>query len=1047
MKIKRVEIQAFRAYDKVENGTFDFKRNEDGEYADFISLYAPNGFGKTSFYDAVEYSYTKNIDRFLKKDKLNQESAKSEKNINNADKQFILRNRYSDSSLSSYVKLLTSNSDTSIVRDIPLPRKGTADFKFDEKETENKYFREVILSQDWISGFLKEEKPEDRYKIFIEYFGDTELDKYYNVLSQLISLNDKEIKNLTSNLKGIQLELKFEGDKDVLFKVNEKINSLNENVKFFNIIDSQSSETDILNLTNDISERLNNIEFEITKNQNVISELDSLIIGTDDFVSFKQFTENIKNLNKSIERQSLLVSFKKKFDDLARKRTERNSIQDYAKRLTSEKERKEKILNLFGKYNEVENLRKNKDKEIKVAILSQESLNKEMSSQKIRQSELEIQISTSQSQINDINKIVTDLPEIKERILNTESSVLELKKNLEVKKVDLSKKSNLIKPTEDYINDLKSALSNLSNDIYPSEFDINFVKYSELLKKIDDLKSKLNEENGNLLLIKNEIIEQEKFQAELDNFISKGLSIINDQKTDSCPLCNHDYESYNILADKVANNKLLSQRTNQLLNRRNEVENIINNISEEQKKIIGKLTETIKKDISDSELKLHDFKIQALDIRKSITELENEIDKESNTLSNHRNLISNKSVEEYGEWAKDHLKKLSADFKSYQLDLTSINDKLKTNQEQYKIISQKIELFAKDKKLFEDNNALNEVRGFFLENYPNLEIDSKYINIDLKSLSDSLKEYSIKLDELKGDIKVNENDLISISEDSVKKELEELSNSIMTLSRVIENYKSHSDKYIDLNVNEIKEEVFLDKINDIKKSKEDKLSDYQNERRELSLLYQLKDNVLPYLKFEGSKRKESEIKIRIKLLKDKVGKSLSEEIKKVSEHIEKQIKSFFYEELINDLYKRIDPHPEYKKVKFIPDFKDSKPKLNVCVYKNNEESDFIIPNLYFSQAQLNILSLCIFLAKALNAKDDRDNAIDCIFVDDPIQSMDSINILSTIDLLRSIVVNQKKQIILSTHDENFHNLLKKKIPSDLFKSKFMELETFGKVRG
>lgn len=102
--------------------------------------------------------------------------------------------------------------------------------------------------------------------------------------------------------------------------------------------------------------------------------------------------------------------------------------------------------------------------------------------------------------------------------------------------------------------------------------------------------------------------------------------------------------------------------------------------------------------------------------------------------------------------------------------------------------------------------------------------------------------------------------------------------------------------------------------------------------------------------------------------------------------------------------------------------------------------------MYFSTAQLNILSLSIFLAKALNAKDDKRIPIECIFIDDPIQSMDSINILSTIDLLRSIVVNHKKQIILSTHDENFHNLLKKKMPSNLFNSKFMELETFGKVK-
>lgn len=146
---------------------------------------------------------------------------------------------------------------------------------------------------------------------------------------------------------------------------------------------------------------------------------------------------------------------------------------------------------------------------------------------------------------------------------------------------------------------------------------------------------------------------------------------------------------------------------------------------------------------------------------------------------------------------------------------------------------------------------------------------------------------------------------------------------------------------------------------------------------------------------------------------------------------------FLYKIPLRDFFLILDT-----KVKFIPDFKDAKPKLNVCVSVNNNTYDFIIPNLYFSQAQLNFLSLCVFLAKALNAEDDSGNSIDCIFVDDPIQSMDSINILSTIDLFRNIVVNEEKQIIFSTHDENVHNLLKKKMPPTLFKSKFMELESF-----
>jgi exonuclease SbcC len=90
MKFKKVEIQAFRAYNEVGDGTFDFNIG-NGQNADLVGIYAPNGFGKTSFYDAVEWGITKNIHRLLKKHKFNIEHAKSERNINGKTKQYILR--------------------------------------------------------------------------------------------------------------------------------------------------------------------------------------------------------------------------------------------------------------------------------------------------------------------------------------------------------------------------------------------------------------------------------------------------------------------------------------------------------------------------------------------------------------------------------------------------------------------------------------------------------------------------------------------------------------------------------------------------------------------------------------------------------------------------------------------------------------------------------------------------------------------------------------------------------------------------------------------
>ena len=171
---------------------------------------------------------------------------------------------------------------------------------------------------------------------------------------------------------------------------------------------------------------------------------------------------------------------------------------------------------------------------------------------------------------------------------------------------------------------------------------------------------------------------------------------------------------------------------------------------------------------------------------------------------------------------------------------------------------------------------------------------------------------------------------------------------------------------------------------------------------------------------------------------------LSEELEFIFESLKERIAEFFYTDLINSIYSKIDPHPSFKKVRFIPNFEESeRPKLDIV--SEDDSGDIISPSLYFSAAQLNILSLSVFLAKALHVKDDKGVPLDVILIDDPVQSMDSINVLAMIDLLRNISVNFDKQIIISTHDENFFNLLKRKIPSEFLGSKFLTLESFGVV--
>ena len=168
------------------------------------------------------------------------------------------------------------------------------------------------------------------------------------------------------------------------------------------------------------------------------------------------------------------------------------------------------------------------------------------------------------------------------------------------------------------------------------------------------------------------------------------------------------------------------------------------------------------------------------------------------------------------------------------------------------------------------------------------------------------------------------------------------------------------------------------------------------------------------------------------------------EMENLKKYLDEFVLSYFQSDLINFLYNTIDPHPSYKKVRFKCDFKQKKPRLLVIMESVRDNGDKIVPNLYLSTAQINILSFCIFMAKAMFAKTDKGKAIDCIFVDDPIQALDDINILSMIDLLRNVAFTLNKQVVITTHDLNFFNLLQKKMPQDKFNSCYLQLKERGK---
>jgi DNA repair protein SbcC/Rad50 len=256
----------------------------------------------------------------------------------------------------------------------------------------------------------------------------------------------------------------------------------------------------------------------------------------------------------------------------------------------------------------------------------------------------------------------------------------------------------------------------------------------------------------------------------------------------------------------------------------------------------------------------------------------------------------------------------------------------------------------------------------------------------------------------------------------------------------LETYRDFLKSKLDIMVLDLNKKDLSNLIEEREKQYKMEIEKIKQLKTEYTKLEKFTVNLLPYLQTENAKIEIKKKGEELIFLDKEVSPLLENEKKNTRRFLEKKVQSFFYTVLINKIYNKIDPHPDFKSVEIKANFDADSPRLDIFVV-NSKNEEKLIPNLYFSTAQINVLSLSIFLASALNSKE-----YDCIFIDDPIQSMDSINVLSTIDLIRSLIVNENKQIILSTHDENFHNLLKKKMPKRKFKSKFIELETFGKVK-
>lgn len=1033
MKIKKVEIDAFRAYKSKSEGTFDFTIEGDMP-SNFVAIYAPNGFGKSSFYDAVEWAVTNHLERLGGEyNKSNFESAaKSTKDPNEGQK--ILRNKYADKQVITKVVVSTTRP-IPFENELPKLRANGRDLSFGHKsQRRNEFFRRVVLSQDEIDRFLREAKPQERYAKFMGSFGG-EIEIARKELSVLISDNNAELSVLNKKRESLIEELKQPINLSVFEHFNTvaaELNAAGENIILADERFSSQSEYQLNASLVSRQHELNTLLHAKTKTSEVLAD------------RLTKIPEIERHIHYQVEQRTQLSRLQKGVTDADKYQMLFGS---YEKCVADQKQAHALLTRLLEIAENTETFLITESRLLELSTIQKE-LTEERSKSSINLTSLEQQLSELNSEL----KIVEDRALLLKNSVDNAGpvyiSLTNHRAQISILRQQITAKEITIQVDNVQLDELNrelrevSALNITSNLLLGGNvgallFDQQ--KIEQLTRCHADLD--LIEVHNKAVYATQKALTEQMEQHEW--LIATGLDYLGIQPSNVCPLCTTHHSSSEALIDKIKSQNLLSELSLENSRKlslslvcqkelRDEIQEITQQAVEAQVQQLNilrkKLTEVSERhtqamfEKSTLEAKCKTLEVGIIELEKSVWGLSNDelvlrVEAELSQLATKRlNLLARQAelstqIQSVTEWNR-----------SKDSELNSLIAERERKSSEYVYVT---------------------VTTYLIENAITTSDLKKHCSVKKNELDAEVLKYKVASESLASQCNLLQQEMMAdgtwVDFTNLKLQKDDLEVSLARSQTVVNAfYESLSNIII------VHPEDTLEKVKGvITMAVEDcrlRVLELDKLLNSIKLLLELMASFKPYIKRISLQEEFTNVELQLEQ-RNRVDVTLKAERNKIVDSLKMLINNFFYEDLINSIYRKIDPHPAFKKVEFKADFDSDKPGLNIVV--SDGAGGLISPILYFSAAQTNILSLSVFLASALHAKDDEGNPINVIMIDDPIQSMDSINILSTIDLLRSICLQFDKQVIISTHDENFFKLLQRKIPTQILGSKFLQLEKFG----
>jgi DNA repair exonuclease SbcCD ATPase subunit len=128
------------------------------------------------------------------------------------------------------------------------------------------------------------------------------------------------------------------------------------------------------------------------------------------------------------------------------------------------------------------------------------------------------------------------------------------------------------------------------------------------------------------------------------------------------------------------------------------------------------------------------------------------------------------------------------------------------------------------------------------------------------------------------------------------------------------------------------------------------------------------------------------------------------------------------EPLVERIYARMDPHPAFTQIRLATSYPRGRGHVRTVVADPSAGLKDRDPYTLFSSSQLNALAVSLFLGLNLGTQ---GAPLRVAMLDDPLQSLDDVNLLGLIDTLRR--TKALRQLFLSTHDRRLASLVQRKL--------------------